>query len=112
MAKTPIKYGSITTVHESIEVDWKVDPTRSLPTPLLGLPNSLSLNENEKSRQNVSLKSIHGEIRADITLINDEHKTTDQVPPLGEREQTVVQISSGASSYHNEHCYVPLISVQ
>ena len=93
MGKTPIKYAFIDTVHESIEINWKVDPTRSAPTPLLGLPNPLSLNEKEKSRKNVSLKSIHGEIRADITLINDGHKTN-QEPPLGERGQTVVQISS------------------
>lgn len=86
LAKTPIEYASITTVHESIEVKWKIDPTRSVPTP--------HPNENEKPRKNVSLKSIHGEIYADITLVNDAYKTG-QVPSLGvERERTVIQISS------------------
>ena len=63
-----VNYVSITRVHGSLKETLIIDPSLFIP-PFLRPP--LTSGETEETRKNLRLESTHGNINADVTLVEN-----------------------------------------
>jgi len=66
-------YVSITRTHDSVKETLIIDPSLFVP---LFLRPQLSLGETEETRKNLRLESTHGNVSADITLVENTNTET------------------------------------
>lgn len=66
-------YVSITRTHSSVKETLIIDPSLFIP-PFLRPP--LTSGETEETRRNLTLESTHGNVNADITLVENTNTET------------------------------------